>query len=119
MFPGAVNLAIIFYSCVPRLVQNGLRHVPGVAHLISGHGSVGPMILLIYIWLTASMAIAWLAKVAEPHRFGRLLSLLVVYIVGYGSLLCACTFASYVKELRKADMTWDKTEKTGKVAIPG
>ena len=77
------------------------------------------MILLIYIWLTASMAIAWLAKVAEPHRFGRLLSLLVVYIVGYGSLLCACTFASYVKELRKAEMKWDKTEKTGKVAIPG
>jgi hypothetical protein len=38
--------------------------------------------------------------------------------VGYGSLLCACTFASYVKELRKADMTWDKTEKTGKVTIP-
>jgi len=38
--------------------------------------------------------------------------------VGYGSLLCACTFASYVKELRGAEMTWDKTEKTGKVVIP-
>jgi cellulose synthase/poly-beta-1,6-N-acetylglucosamine synthase-like glycosyltransferase len=119
MFPGAVNLAIIFYSCFPRLFQNGLRDVPGVAHLISGQGSVGPLILLIYIWLTASMAVAWLAKVAEPHRFGRLLSPLLVYIVGYGSLLCACTFASYIKELRKADMTWDKTEKTGKMTIPG
>jgi cellulose synthase/poly-beta-1,6-N-acetylglucosamine synthase-like glycosyltransferase len=119
MFPGAVNLAIIFYSCFPRLFRTGLRHVPGVAHLISGRGSVGPLILLIYIWLTASMAIAWLAKAAEPHRFWRLLSPLLVYIVGYGSLLCACTFASYIKELRKADMTWDKTEKTGKMTIPG
>jgi cellulose synthase/poly-beta-1,6-N-acetylglucosamine synthase-like glycosyltransferase len=119
MFPGAVNLAIIVYSCFPRLFQSGLRHVPGVAHLLSGQGSAGPLILLIYVWLTASMALAWLAKVAEPHWFGRLLSPVLLYIVGYGSLLCACTFASYIKELRKADMTWDKTEKTGKVAIPG
>jgi cellulose synthase/poly-beta-1,6-N-acetylglucosamine synthase-like glycosyltransferase len=119
MFPGAVNLAIIVYSCFPRLFTDGLRQVPEAAQLISGQGSVGPLILLIYIWLTASMAVAWLAKVAEPHRFGRLFSPLLVYIVGYGSLLCACTFASYVKELRKADMTWDKTEKTGKMTIPG
>jgi hypothetical protein len=62
--------------------------------------------------------VAYLAKAAEPHRFGRFLSPLIVYVVGYGSLLCACTFASYVKELRGADMTWDKTEKTGKVVIP-
>ena len=35
---------------------------------------------------------------------------------GYGAFLCAVTFASYVKELRGADMKWDKTEKTGKIA---
>jgi cellulose synthase/poly-beta-1,6-N-acetylglucosamine synthase-like glycosyltransferase len=33
-------------------------------------------------------------------------------------LPCACTLASYVKELRGTAMTWDKTEKTGKVAMP-
>ena len=48
-----------------------------------------------------------------------MLSPLLIYLVGYGSLLCACTFASYIKELRKAEMTWDKTEKTGKVTMPG
>jgi hypothetical protein len=42
----------------------------------------------------------------------------LVYVVGYGQLLCACTFASYIKELRRAEMTWDKTEKTGQVTIP-
>jgi glycosyltransferase involved in cell wall biosynthesis len=119
MFPGAVNLAIIAYSCFPALFRDGLRHVPGVAHLVSGRGSAGSLILIIYVWLTASMAVAWLAKAAEPHRIGRLISPLLVYVTGYGSLLCACTFASYVKELRKAEMKWDKTEKTGKVAIPG
>ena len=52
------------------------------------------------------------------RRIGRVLSPFLVYLVGYGTLLCVCTFASYVKELRRAEMTWDKTEKTGKVVIP-
>ena len=43
---------------------------------------------------------------------------LIVYVVGYGPLLCGVTFNSYVKELRGAAMTWDKTEKTGKVGMP-
>jgi cellulose synthase/poly-beta-1,6-N-acetylglucosamine synthase-like glycosyltransferase len=118
MFPGLVNMAIIVYSCFPRLFRDGLRHVPVTAHLISAQGSAGPLILLIYVWLTASMIVAWLAKVVEPRKLGRLISPLVVYVVGYGPLLCACTFASYVKELRKAEMKWDKTQKTGKVTIP-
>ena len=42
----------------------------------------------------------------------------IVYIVGYGPLLCGVTFNSYVKELRGAAMTWDKTEKSGKVGMP-
>jgi hypothetical protein len=41
-----------------------------------------------------------------------------LYIAGYGPLLCACTSASYIKELRHAEMKRDKTEKTGKVAMP-
>jgi hypothetical protein len=60
--------------------------------------------------------VAYLGKVAEPRRFGRLLSPFFVYIGGYGPLLCAITTAAYVKELRGADRHWDKTEKTGKMA---
>ena len=58
------------------------------------------------------------ALYVEPGRWGRVLSPAIVYIVGYGPLLCAVTFNSYVKELRGAAMTWDKTEKSGKVAMP-
>jgi len=61
--------------------------------------------------------VAYLAKAAEQKWAGRLVSPLIVYLVGYGSLLCACTFASYVMELRRAEMRWDKTEKTGKMTI--
>jgi cellulose synthase/poly-beta-1,6-N-acetylglucosamine synthase-like glycosyltransferase len=109
VFPGAVNLAVIIYTCFPRLFRDG-------DHLIHLHWAWG--IVFIYAWPIASMILAYLAQWAEPRRIGRVLSPFLVYLVGYGSLLCACTFASYIKELRRAEMTWDKTEKTGKVVIP-
>ena len=43
---------------------------------------------------------------------------LLVYIGGYGPLLCAVTIAAYLREFQHAEMRWDKTEKTGKVAAP-
>ncbi len=76
------------------------------------------LVLFAYAWLAGSMLVAYLGKAVEPHRFGRPLAAAFIYIAGYGPLLCACTFASYVKELRGAEMTWEKTEKTGKVAMP-
>jgi predicted membrane-bound dolichyl-phosphate-mannose-protein mannosyltransferase len=76
------------------------------------------LVLFAYVWLALAMLVACLGKAAEPRQFGRLLSPAFIYLAGYGPLLCACTFASYVKELRGAEMKWDKTEKTGKVAMP-
>jgi cellulose synthase/poly-beta-1,6-N-acetylglucosamine synthase-like glycosyltransferase len=118
MFPGVVNLSIVLYTCFPRLFQDLVHEVLAASHFSPAHGYLAGVILFVYAWPGASMAVAYLAKVAEPRRFGWLISPLVVYVVGYGSLLCACTFASYVKELRGAEMKWDKTEKTGKVTIP-
>ena len=118
MFPGLVNLAIITYTCFPRLFRD-LAHKALIAtHFSPAHGYLVGGILFVYAWPAASMALAYLAKWAEPHRFGRFISPLVVYVVGYGPLLCACTFASYVKELQGAEMKWDKTEKTGKMTMP-
>jgi cellulose synthase/poly-beta-1,6-N-acetylglucosamine synthase-like glycosyltransferase len=118
MFPGLVSLAMIGYASFPGLLHDGLDQLFAVTH----HPAVGPhwgwLIVGVYAWLTASMVIAYLAKLAEPTWLGRFISPLLLFIAGYGALLCACTFASYVKELRRAEMTWDKTEKTGKVAIP-
>jgi cellulose synthase/poly-beta-1,6-N-acetylglucosamine synthase-like glycosyltransferase len=117
-FPGAVNLAIIVYTCFPRPFGDGAHAVERALGGHPGHGSPGWLIVFIYAWLTVSLAVAWLAKVIEPHRIGRLLSPVLVYLVGYGSVLCACTFASYVLELRRAEARWDKTEKTGKAVVP-
>lgn len=118
MFPGAVNLTIVLYTCAPRLLQDLAHEVLAATHYSPARGVQVGAILFIYSWPAASMAVAYLAKAAEPRPFGRFICPLVVYVVGYGSLLCACTFTSYVKELRGAEMKWDKTEKTGKVTIP-
>ncbi len=118
MFPGLVNLAIIIYTCLPRLFRDLAHEVFAASHWSPAHGDLVGAILFIYAWPGTSLAVAYLAKAAEPHPYGRFVSPLIVYVAGYGSLLCACTFASYVKEIRGAEMKWDKTEKTGKVTIP-
>ena len=96
------------------MFTDGVHRAEHALGWASGRGSPGWLIVFIYAWLTLSMAVAYLAKVVEPHRFGRVLSPVLIYLVGYGSVLCACTFASYVLELRRAEARWDKTEKTGK-----
>ena len=39
----------------------------------------------------------------------------LLYVVGYGPLLASMTAAAYGKELRGAEMRWEKTEKSGKI----
>ena len=97
---------------------DGVHRADRALGLGAGHGAPGWLIVSIYAWLTVSLAVAYLAKAVEASRLGRLLSPVLIYLVGYGSVLCACTFASYVLELRGAEARWDKTEKTGKVAVP-
>lgn len=99
---------------------------PAAAVLRAAYGALGiewtrttriPVLLFAYCWMSACMAVAYLGRAVEGGRFHRL-GPLFVYLGGYGPLLCAVTFASYLKELRGAEMTWDKTEKTGKVVAP-
>jgi cellulose synthase/poly-beta-1,6-N-acetylglucosamine synthase-like glycosyltransferase len=118
MFPGLVSLALITYALFPgpsiHLFDRGLSLV-GIT--LTPREERG-IVLAIYLWLALSMVVAWLAKVVEDRRGGRWLSPLLLYLGGYGPLLCAVTFAAYVKELRHSDMTWEKTEKTGKAIGP-
>ena len=118
LFPGAISLAIIVAACFPRLLRMILYGVLPHLGLVLTVAERRGLVLFAYAWLAGAMLVAYLGKVAEPRRFGRLLSPVFIYLGGYGPLLCACTFASYVKELRGAEMKWDKTEKTGKVAMP-
>jgi cellulose synthase/poly-beta-1,6-N-acetylglucosamine synthase-like glycosyltransferase len=117
-FPGAISLSIIVAACSPRLLRMIFYDLLPQIGIVLTSTERRSLVLFAYAWLALSMVVAYAGKAVEPRRFGRPFSTLCIYIAGYGPLLCACTFASYVKELRGAEMTWDKTEKTGKVAMP-
>ncbi|CAG7620294.1 glycosyltransferase family 2 protein [Leucobacter soli] len=83
-------------------------------------GTLGPadrflFASLLYLWGPISLLGAWAARHAERLPAGRFLAGLMIYLFGYGSLLCAITVDSYIKEWRRADASWVKTEKVGRV----
>ncbi|MFV0451887.1 MAG: glycosyltransferase [Propioniciclava sp.] len=116
-FPGLVSVLIIAYTCAPG-VFGWLVATWGDLTGLHWSGVTTTMVVLIaYSWLALCMPVAYLGKKAE--ELGRAwLSPLFVYLGGYGPLLCAVTFTSYIYEARGAEMSWDKTVKTGKVALP-
>jgi hypothetical protein len=98
-FPGLISLAIIVVAASSGLAEE----------LPDG------WLLFAYIWLSASMLFAYLLKRLERVRRVGGLARPLLYVVGYGPLLCAIAAAAYLAELRHAEMRWEKTEKTGAV----
>ncbi len=111
-FPGIISMIVMLTAFFPKLTEVDIPALFGW-HLTSA--GLFELTIAIYIWIPFSMVGAWLARAVEPTWIGKFLSPLLIYLVGYGSLLCAITFDSYIKELRHADSKWDKTEKTGRV----
>jgi len=112
-FPGLVSMLVIASAFFPGVVEVWVPSLFGM-HLTE----TGEFIfrIFLYAWISLSMLGAWLARRIEKTWIGRFLSPALIYLVGYGSLLCAITFDSYIKEIRGAEAKWDKTEKTGRVA---
>jgi cellulose synthase/poly-beta-1,6-N-acetylglucosamine synthase-like glycosyltransferase len=117
LFPGLISLSIMIAAIAPAPLRFVTYHVLNFlgASILRGYGS--EIELFTYVWLAASMLVAYFGKLVESRSLGWLTSRLLIFIAGYGSLLCAVTFAAYIKEARGADASWDKTEKTGKVAL--
>jgi cellulose synthase/poly-beta-1,6-N-acetylglucosamine synthase-like glycosyltransferase len=104
-FPGLISLGIILFAAYPPLFTS-----------LEPHGTLlVVLILFAYVWLSASMLAAYLVKRLEDSGIASWLVPSLLYIVGYGPLLCAMTAAAYVKELRRAEMRWEKTEKSGRI----
>jgi cellulose synthase/poly-beta-1,6-N-acetylglucosamine synthase-like glycosyltransferase len=113
-FPGIISMIVMLTAFFPKLVEDDIPSFFGW-HL-TGSG-LFDITVAVYIWIPFSMIGAWIAREVESTWIGRFLSPLLIYLVGYGSLLCAITFDSYIKELRHAEAKWDKTEKTGRVVV--
>ncbi len=117
MFPGAISLIILVYACFPALIDVYLSGLLRYLNLYPSVFAVELIVLFMYLWLSLCMAFAYLAKYIEKFKYLKMLSPWLIYISGYGALLCATSFAAYIYEIQKKEMKWDKTEKSGKVAI--
>ena len=113
-FPGVISMFIMLTAFFPGLVE---RQIPAMFDVKFTQEGLFVFTEFIYIWIPFSMLGAALARRVEKTRIGRFLAPAMIYLVGYGSLLCAITLDSYFKELQRAEAKWDKTEKTGRVAL--
>ena len=111
-FPGILSMIVMLAAFFPGLVE---RQIPALFGERLTHSGIFAFTVAIYVWIPFSMVGAWAARRVEKTRIGCFLAPLLLYLVGYGSLLCAITFDSYIKELSHAEAKWDKTEKTGRV----
>jgi cellulose synthase/poly-beta-1,6-N-acetylglucosamine synthase-like glycosyltransferase len=116
LFPGLVNLVILAAAVVTAPMHALGLDLLGAAGYQPTPSWVHGVVLFTYVWLAACMGVAYLGKLAESLPLGWLTSRILIYLGGYGPLLCAVTFAAYLKQLTGAEARWDKTEKTGKVA---
>ena len=112
MFPGVGALVLVVASATPGF---WLDTVPAWLGITLTPAGVEAWTLLLYSWPVLSMVLARLIRDVEGTRLLGWTSRPLLYLVGYGPLLCAITLDAYVREWRGAAQTWDKTEKTGRV----
>jgi len=112
-FPGIISMIVMLTAFFPGLFEEVL---PSAFGIVLSDTAVFWWTVFVYFWISLSMLGGWLAKAVEGTIVGRVLTPVLVYVVGYGPILCAITVDSYIKEFRGAETSWDKTEKTGRVS---
>lgn len=111
MFPGLGALILMAIALFPWAFEDAVLALGGSLN----DDTLFVWALVFYLWGPISMLGVWLARAVEKLPGGRFFAGLLLYICGYGSLLCAITVDSYIKEWRRADASWIKTEKVGRV----
>nr|WP_280116178.1 glycosyltransferase family 2 protein [Leucobacter coleopterorum] len=111
LFPGVGAMLVMTIAIFPRTSGLAMTDLFGN----TSEQSRFAFTILLYLWGPISMLGAWVARLVEGLPGGRFFTGLLIYFFGYGSLLCAITVDSYIKEWRRADASWVKTEKVGRV----
>ncbi|GEL94103.1 glycosyltransferase [Cellulomonas composti] len=112
LFPGVGALVVMSAAWRPGLWEEWL---PGLFDLRLTPDGLTVWTLLLYSWSLLAMALAWVVRWAETTRGLRWASRPLLYLVGFGPVLCAITLDAYWRQARGAAAVWDKTEKTGRV----
>jgi cellulose synthase/poly-beta-1,6-N-acetylglucosamine synthase-like glycosyltransferase len=115
LFPGLINLTLIMFGLFGPIVTSVLAQQLADIGLAGGEPAVKYMLLFADCWLSLSILAAWLLKRLDD--WGRVPWLVrpLLYVVGYGPLLCAFTVGGYIAEARGREQIWEKTEKVGAV----
>lgn len=109
-YPGLISLLLLAISANPTFffyVINGLfKSKLSMA--------ISDMVLLFIIsWTSLCMLCAWIIYRLERAGVSTRITNFLLYIVGYGPLLCAVNLAAYFAEIKHFNLKWDKTEKIG------
>jgi cellulose synthase/poly-beta-1,6-N-acetylglucosamine synthase-like glycosyltransferase len=118
LFPGLVSVGIMIYTAFPAPIRAASTELLAHYGARPTAAAVVALRIFVYAWCFACVPVAYLAKVCAERPRWRWLTPGVIYVAGYGPLLCAATVASYFKELRNAAAIWDKTVKVGRVGLP-
>nr|WP_297165342.1 glycosyltransferase family 2 protein [uncultured Dysgonomonas sp.] len=123
LFPGIISLCLIILSIYPNLLDNLLDIM-----VLNSNGNYSYfgldiksfiIVFFLYLWVSLCMLVSYMAYYAEKKGCPSFISRTLLLIGGYGPFLCAITFASYIKEITKSEMKWDKTHKTGNLKTNG
>jgi len=116
-FPGLINLSIMAFVIAPGPMTDLIRMICLGLGLGWTDQTRSFLALFAYAWTSVCMVFSWLIfRLDRLTWMGPVLSVFML-VVGFGPFLCSITFAAYIAQLRGAATTWDKTEKTGKVAV--
>lgn len=119
LFPGIISLCLIILSVYPNLMDRLLDMVALNSNSDISYFGLDLksfiIVFFLYLWVSLCMIVSYMAYYAEKKGAPSFISRSLLLIGGYGPYLCAITFASYIKEITKSEMKWDKTQKTGKL----
>lgn len=114
-FPGLINLLLIGFGLFGPILTHAFQPQLTAAGFGRGKSTTGYLLFFADCWLSLSILCAWVVKRLEQTGHLRWLVPPLLYVVGFGPLLCAMTVAGYVAELRGAERRWEKTDKVGRV----
>jgi hypothetical protein len=115
-FPGLISLFVMLWVLCPTPMRAVIRGGVELVGLPWTATTKSYLALAAYLWVGCCMIAAWAVYRLDKAVHGMgVWGGFLLFIVGYGPLLCAITFAAYVAQARGKTAVWDKTVKTGKV----
>ena len=113
-FPGLLSLGVMMLA-VLRLKP----FAEGSPWPQSGNWSWHDIAVQVVLgWSAVSTFLAWVVYRLDKAGAPKPVRDILLVLVGYGPLLCAISLGAMIAQLRKADLKWDKTIKSGKARLP-